>query len=254
MPLKASTQHDFQLPEQPGWKRARRRFAKSVLAWRYRHFTPESQDQRIVKVAGIRLQVSRGVFDPSMHFTSGLLASYLLQGSNIIRGSTVLDVGTGSGIAAIAAARAGAANVVALDINPGAVECARLNALQNDVSPLIDARESDLFSAVAGERFDLVVCNPPYFKGEPATMAERAFLGGKELEWITRFATELDDHLTPQGFALLSIGDAADIPAIVSLLNQCGWLCTEVEHRDILVETIYIIKLNRNEEVAADAG
>ena len=195
MPLKAFKQNDFQLPELPGWKRARRRFAKRVLAWRYRRFTPESQAQRTVRVAGIRLQVLRGVFDPSMHFTSGLLARYLLHASNIVPGSTVLDVGTGSGIGAIAAARAGATSVVALDINPDAVECARLNASQNDVGSLVDARESDLFSAVAGERFDLVVSNPPYFKGEPTTMAERAFLGGKELEWIKRFATELTTTL-----------------------------------------------------------
>jgi len=74
--------------------------------------------------------------------------------------SRALDLGTGSGIQAILAA-AHAERVVGADVNPRALRFARFNAIANGVSNL-DLREGDLFEPVEGERFDLVVCNPPY--------------------------------------------------------------------------------------------
>jgi SAM-dependent methyltransferase len=74
--------------------------------------------------------------------------------------SRALDLGTGSGIQAILAA-AHAERVVGTDVNPRALRFARFNAAANGVSNL-DLREGDLFEPVEGERFDLVVCNPPY--------------------------------------------------------------------------------------------
>jgi predicted nicotinamide N-methyase len=61
------------------------------------------------------------------------LARFLAERPETVRGRTVLDVGTGSGLCAIAAARAGAASVTAVDIDPHAVEAARLNARANGV-------------------------------------------------------------------------------------------------------------------------
>jgi SAM-dependent methyltransferase len=73
---------------------------------------------------------------------------------------SALDLGTGSGIQAILAA-AHAERVVGTDVNPRALRFARFNAILNGVSNL-DLREGSLFEPVEGERFDLVVCNPPY--------------------------------------------------------------------------------------------
>nr|WP_295469058.1 50S ribosomal protein L11 methyltransferase [Mesorhizobium sp.] len=75
-----------------------------------------------------------------------VLARYILDHPEVVRGRRVVDIGTGSGVVAIAAARAGALNVVAIDVDPLAVVAARLNARANDVA--ICAQHAD---ALAGE-------------------------------------------------------------------------------------------------------
>ena len=71
-----------------------------------------------------------------------------------------LDTGTGNGIQALLASRH-AESVVATDVNPRALELARLNAALNRVENL-ELREGSYFEPVEGERFDLLTCNPPY--------------------------------------------------------------------------------------------
>jgi SAM-dependent methyltransferase len=73
---------------------------------------------------------------------------------------STLDLGSGGGVQSLLAARH-SAEVVAVDTNPRALLFTRLNARLNGVVG-IECREGDLFAPVAGHRFDLVVCNPPY--------------------------------------------------------------------------------------------
>src|SRR6187549_2187782 len=82
--------------------------------------------------AGFRFIVPPTVFHPSLFKTGEYFAGFI--GGLDLRGRNVADVGTGSGILALAAARAGAANVVALDINPHAARAANDNARINGLS------------------------------------------------------------------------------------------------------------------------
>ncbi|MGI8723374.1 MAG: methyltransferase [Geodermatophilaceae bacterium] len=84
----------------------------------------------------------------------------------------VLDMGTGSGVNAILAAST-ARDIVAVDINPLAVEAARGNAERNGCPDRIDFRESDVFSNVDGT-FDLIVFDPPFRWFAPRDMFEVA--------------------------------------------------------------------------------
>jgi release factor glutamine methyltransferase len=83
-------------------------------------------------------------------------------------GERVLDMGTGSGVNAILAARAGG-EVVGVDLNPAAVDAARANAERNGVAAVFAV--SDMFSAVEGD-FDLAVIDPPFRWFAPRDMAE----------------------------------------------------------------------------------
>lgn len=78
------------------------------------------------------------------------LARHLLDHPAIVRGRRVVDLGTGSGIAAIAAAQAGAAEVVAVDVDPTALGAARLNAEQSGVRIRTTARVPDAFDLLLG--------------------------------------------------------------------------------------------------------
>jgi release factor glutamine methyltransferase len=216
---------------------------KRALAWRYRRFRPGSEPERWVRVAGLRLQVLPEVFNPALHFTSGWMAAMVRRPGLIPPGSAVLDLGTGSGIAAIAAAQAGAGRVVAVDLNPAAVRCAAANVRRYGLADRVAVREGDLFAPVAGERFDRIICNPPYFPGTPRTPAEAAYFGGPQYEWLDRFAAGAAAHLTPGGGCLLVLGDAADLGAIRAHLQAPGWRLTEVARRDIWIEVLYIIAM-----------
>jgi ribosomal protein L11 methyltransferase len=96
-----------------------------------------------------------GSFGSGTHATTRLLLAQLV--ARLIPGSAVFDVGTGSGILAVAAARLGAGRVVAVDIDADAVEVARANAANNGVADRIDV-STDPAERVRGP-FDLVVAN-----------------------------------------------------------------------------------------------
>lgn len=99
--------------------------------------------------------------DPGMAFGTGqhpTTAMCLCLLEELVEdGASVLDLGCGSGILAIAAARLGAGRVLALDIDPQAVDAARVNVEANGVSQCIDVREGSLKGG--SERFDIIVAN-----------------------------------------------------------------------------------------------
>lgn len=99
--------------------------------------------------------------DPGRSFGSGSHATTRLLLAQLVRrvtpGCRVFDVGTGSGILAVAAARLGAGRVVAVDIDPEAVEVARTNAAANEVADRVEV--SSASADVVPGPFDLVVAN-----------------------------------------------------------------------------------------------
>ena len=79
-----------------------------------------------------------------------------------LSGTSVLDMGTGSGVIGLTAARLGA-RVTGLDINPDAIACSNDNARANGLASRFTAIESDLFEALpGGTLFDLILWNPPF--------------------------------------------------------------------------------------------
>jgi ribosomal protein L11 methyltransferase len=100
--------------------------------------------------------------DPGMAFGTGTHPSTnmcLLALEEYLKpGDSIIDVGTGSGILAISAAKLGAGNVLALDVDPVAVEVAKNNVEQNQVQDLIKVEYGDLLSAVT-KQADLVLAN-----------------------------------------------------------------------------------------------
>jgi methylase of polypeptide subunit release factors len=114
----------------------------------------------------------------------------------------VLDVGCGGGVQSLLAARH-AERVVGVDLNPRAVAFARFNARLNGAAN-VEFREGSLFEPVAGERFDLVVCNPPYVISPENGLLFRdsGRAGDSFCEEVVRGAA---DHLAPGGFATVVV-------------------------------------------------
>lgn len=117
----------------------------------------DSLQRHVIQGVQIGLSVPSDVFEPSAYTLS--LARHLRVESR----ECVADIGTGSGIMAILAAKLGA-NVSATDISDSAVAAARANAELNGVA--IDLRQGDLFGDLSG-RFDVIIANLPQARLEP---------------------------------------------------------------------------------------
>ncbi len=120
-----------------------------------------------------------------------------------LRGS-VLDMGTGSGIHAIMAAREPkVTRVVAVDIDPEVVEFARERAEKQGVSERIVFRVGDLFEGLETEEFDWILFNPPYLPSE-GVADEASWSGGESgKEAIERFLGDAISYLKPSGAILI---------------------------------------------------
>src|SRR5947209_11184511 len=137
----------------------------------------------------------------------------------------VLDLCSGSGLIAVSAAMAHRAEAVAIDVSRRAVWAARLNARANGVR--VRALRGDLFTPVAGERFDLIASNPPYLPGPadhlPHRGPARAWEGGVHGRvFIDRICDEAASHLVPGGALLLLQSSVCDIPATLARLAGNG--------------------------------
>ncbi|HEX2620650.1 MAG TPA: HemK2/MTQ2 family protein methyltransferase [Phototrophicaceae bacterium] len=197
---------------------------------RYRHLVLE-------QVAGLPFVVLPEVFNPGLFPTGELLAKqYAVM---IPKEAAVLDMGTGSGIGAVFAAQY-ARHVTALDINPEAVRCAQINALLNHVEDRITARQSDLFEAVAGEQFDVILFNPPFFRGTPQDAEDHAWRGVNVIE---RFAAELPRHLTIEGYALVIISSSGDLPGFVRACEASQLKVKILAEHDMISEKFVIYQL-----------
>jgi release factor glutamine methyltransferase len=126
---------------------------------------------------------------------------------DVKEGDVVLDVGTGCGILGILATKK-AQSVLAVDINPYAVRCAKQNATLNHVRSKISFMQTDLLTAF-DERtlFDLILFNAPYLPSEEhevETWIGRAWAGGASgREVVDRFIPQAAPHLKPSGRILL---------------------------------------------------
>jgi len=116
------------------------------------------------------------------------------------RATRALDVGTGSGIHALLAARH-TKHVVATDVNPRALAYTALNAAMNELDN-IECRNGSFFEPADGERFDLITCNAPYVVSPETKWAYRdSALRGDDL--TAHLVGEAASHLADRGFATL---------------------------------------------------
>jgi len=178
-------------------------------------------------VSGMRLTVHPTVFHPKNYLSSKVLAKHL-RGMNL-EGKHVLDCGTGTGVLGIAAAKRGAV-VTAVDVNDLALEAARENAERNDVTMRIV--HSDWFSALGDEQYDLIIANPPFIKDTGTHPYNMAWHAGEDHEHVLGLIEGCDDHLAPNGEALIVLSHHSDIEFWINEFATEG-LHGECVHRSV---------------------
>lgn len=196
-------------------------------------------DYRVERILGARFLIIPSVFNPKLLRTGEFFASQI-NATLVRQGWEVLDMGTGSGVCAVLAARH-AQHVVAVDINPAAVRCARINALLSHVENKVDVRCSDLFAGVPQQRFDLILFNPPFERGTPSNDRDRAW---RATDVAERFAADLGSHLKPEGFALVLLSTFGDGNAFLHEFHKRGFAVSVLAERQFVNERLTIFKLS----------
>ena len=189
------------------------------------------------RVEGFELDVFPMVFHPRYFGSSAILAKFV--SSLALAGKSFLDVGCGSGLIAMCAARGGA-QVVAVDINAEAVRCTLANAERHELQ--MKVRQSDLFSTVDNDQFDAIAFNPPFLLGTAHSPADTAFYGGLNFDVIRKFTAGVRSHLRPGGSIYMILSSDIDISRIEQMfLDQYFQVSRVLTARWLLGETMVIL-------------
>jgi HemK-related putative methylase len=192
------------------------------------------------------------VFNPVVFRTGRFFAEFLCSEFLDHAGAerlSVLDLGTGSGVLAVMCA-AHDNDVVATDLNPEAVKCAKLNASRNNYDDRIQVRLGDLFEPVVDECFDLILWNPPFFDGEPN---DRFDMSWRSADAIERFAAAVSSRLNSGGRIVLLWSSQRPENIVVNCLSSHGLDIKVLReaHFGVEVLTIFEAQLNRSRASAS---
>ena len=187
----------------------------------------------------ITVNVPPGIFHPGFFFSTKQLLNFLEPLP--LQGKTFLEIGSGSGIVSIFAAKKGAI-VTCCDISPRAVETTIANAKANKVR--LEAMTSDLFENIPSKKFGLIVVNPPYYKKDPATTEEHAWYAGKELDYFSRFFRDAKSFPASGGNVIMVLSDECDLPQIQRIAKQNDWHWEIAAEKHTFFERGLVIRLS----------
>jgi ribosomal protein L3 glutamine methyltransferase len=188
----------------------------ALFARRIRSRKPASYLTREAWLGDFSFYVDERVIVPRSHI-AGLLRENLVPWISRPRTVTAaLDLCTGSGCLAVLLAHIfPRARIDAADISPAALAVAKINRQRYKLGNRVRLVESDLFSALGGKYYDLIICNPPYVTARSIRRLPReyrhepraALAGGRDgLDVVRRILATASGHLNPRGLLVVEVG------------------------------------------------
>lgn len=219
-----------------------RRFLRGFIHFFSYHLILARQSTRVTRAAGFRLTVRPTVFHPRYFISSECFAEFI--GGLDLSDKHVVDIGTGSGILALAAARAGSKNVTATDINPNAALTAAENARANGMGDRVTAVCTNLLSAFAPRPlFDVILSSPPKHAGEPRNLADRGWHAGPNYRDIAALFNQSRERLKPGGRLYVMLSSDSDLDLFGTLIDRAGFSARLIHEHSIVIESFIIYEL-----------
>lgn len=214
---------------------------KNIIAHTYKPLLVKYLSKtRIYRYKDISLAVPPEVFHPGFFFSTQLLLQYIIKLP--LHKKNFLELGCGSGLISIAAAKKGA-NVTATDINPVAVEFLEKNSRRNHVE--MEIIKSDLFLDITKQPFDIIAINPPYYKKQPITPKDHAWFCGENGEYFSRLFEELPGHTHDHTKIFMVLIEDCDMEMITGFAAKNGFTLHPVHHKKNILEKNFIFKIEK---------
>lgn len=219
LPVMAEGDWTLELFDESAWENAWKDQFQSIPVGRRLLIVPKWEMQGTQQ--GDRLPI---VLEPGMAFGTGTHATTRLcleaLENSLVEGQRVLDIGCGTAVLAIAAARLGASEVAAIDIDPVAVQVARVNVADNGVDFVVHVEEGDLLSKVEDSGYQVAMANilrDPVISLVPDAFAKLT-QGGRFIVsgFIVSQELAVHDALTKAGFAVMERLQEEDWVALVA--------------------------------------
>jgi release factor glutamine methyltransferase len=184
---------------------------------------------------GLQIAVPPGIFNPQLSFSTKYLLRFLSKQN--LAGYKFLEVGAGSGVISLLAAKSGAF-VTSVDVNPLAVTCTRKNAEANQL--VINVILSDAFESIPVALFDIIVVNPPYYPKSPKNDSEKAWFCGVNFYFFRIFFSKLEAYSGVKTLIYMVLSEDCDIGEIKRIASSKGFSMEVKDEKRIYWEVNYI--------------
>ncbi len=189
----------------------------------------------------ISVKVLPGVFHPGLFISTKVLLNFV----NTLKfeGKIFLELGAGTGIISILAAKKGAI-VYASDISSKAVENVKINAAKNNAQ--INIFTSDLFKNIPDMQFDYIIINPPYYNREPREEEEYAWFCGSNFEYFKSLFNSLSNYIVKDSKVFMILSEVCDIQKIKSIGMENEFIWKLIMKKQFWGEKNYIFEINKS--------
>ena len=194
---------------------------------------------------GIHLSIPPEVFHPGFFTSTQFLLQYILRLS--LHQKKVLELGAGSGLIAITAAKKGAI-VTASDINPIAIEYLHSNSINNNV--ILEIIQSDLFTYLPEIKYDIMIINPPYYKKNQQSWKDYAWYCGEKGEYFSKLFRQLKNHTDCKTEVLMVLCDGCDIDMITNFASDNDFTLFLKQSKQTVLEKNFIYQVKRTDTLA----
>ncbi len=173
----------------------------------------------IAALQGVHIHPHHGVFSPVRGEYVDLVAQAPLPAA-LTHCPVAFDLGVGTGVLTAVLARQGVARIVATDLSPRALACARDNLQRLGLSDRVDLLQADLYPPGQAA---LIVCNPPWLPAKPHSPLEQAVYD-EDSAMLRGFLAGLATHLCDGGEGWLIVSDLAEHLGLRSRAELLGWI------------------------------